>query len=62
VTADDERVRDSHDELHDQVFTWKDGARNERGEQIWPGTDYNCRCIAEPYDEELEKIKEERAA
>lgn len=61
VTADDERVRDSHEELHDKIFTWEDGARNERGEQIWPGTDYNCRCYAEPVHEELEKVKENAA-
>ncbi|MBW2672315.1 MAG: minor capsid protein [Deltaproteobacteria bacterium] len=58
VTARDERVRESHQVLDGQVFTWKDGARNERGEQIWPGTDYNCRCVAIPVAEELAAIKE----
>jgi len=62
VTSVDERVRDSHASLHDQIFTWKDGARNERGEQIWPGTDYNCRCSAETVVEELEEKKDEYVA
>ncbi len=52
-TSQDERVRDSHEDLDGQIFTWKDGARNERGERIWPGTDYACRCVAEPLEEEL---------
>ncbi|WP_026702853.1 phage head morphogenesis protein [Salibacterium aidingense] len=47
-TANDNRVRDSHEENHNKVFTWKDGANG-----LYPGTDYNCRCVAEPLEEEL---------
>ncbi|QAS52816.1 phage head morphogenesis protein [Halobacillus litoralis] len=45
--SDDERVRDTHADLDGNVFTWKDGA-TVKGRQIWPGTDYNCRCTADP--------------
>lgn len=53
VTSTDERVRDSHMRLHNQIFTWEEGATNERGETIWPGTDFNCRCYAEAIPSEL---------
>ena len=53
VTSNDERVRDSHADFDGNIYTWKDGAINERGETVWPGTDYNCRCYAEPLEEEL---------
>lgn len=62
ITAADERVRDSHEPLHNKVFSWRDGATNERGETIWPGTDYNCRCIAEIYEPDLEEEEDEGAA
>ena len=50
-TSDDERVRESHAELDGRVFTWKDGAN-----RIYPGEDYNCRCVAEPLEDELFEI------
>lgn len=56
MTASDGRVRESHASFHGKTFTWKDGAINERGERVWPGTDYNCRCYAEPVKEELEDM------
>ncbi|MBU8908510.1 phage head morphogenesis protein [Desertibacillus haloalkaliphilus] len=52
-TSGDERVRDSHEDLDGEIFEWSKGATNERGETIWPGTDYNCRCTAEPVLEDL---------
>lgn len=58
-TSQDEKVRDSHENLEGKVYTWAEGARNERGEKIWPGTDYNCRCVAETLEEELLEIAEE---
>lgn len=61
-TSKDERVRDSHYDLDGGIFTWKDGAINDRGEQIWPGTDYNCRCIAEVVEEDLLKVAENNNA
>ncbi|WP_406944495.1 minor capsid protein [Halobacillus sp. SY10] len=45
--SDDERVRDTHADLDGNVFTWKYGV-TVKGRQIWPGTDYNCRCTADP--------------
>lgn len=47
-TSNDERVRESHQDLEGKEFTWEEGAVNERGEAIWPGTDIQCRCTAEP--------------
>ena len=50
VTANDERVRESHKDLNNDWFTW-DGdkqATNDDGEEITPGSEINCRCIASP--------------
>lgn len=52
-TSDDARVRDSHRHLDGKEYTWAEGARNDRGERIWPGTDYQCRCTAEVVLEDL---------
>ena len=42
-TVKDERVRDTHQELDGELFSWD--APPEPGH---PGEDYNCRCYAEP--------------
>lgn len=48
-TAEDNRVRHSHKILDKQIFTWSKGAIDEKtGETIFPGSDYNCRCVAKP--------------
>ena len=47
-TSGDSNVRDSHVSLDGKVFTWEDGA-----DGLYPGTDYNCRCIADINEEEL---------
>jgi SPP1 gp7 family putative phage head morphogenesis protein len=52
-TSHDSRVRDSHRHLDGKVYTWAEGARNDRGDRIWPGTDYQCRCTAEVVIEDL---------
>lgn len=43
VTSLDERVRESHQPLHGQVFDW-----NYPPDVGHPGHDFNCRCIADP--------------
>ena len=43
-TVGDERVREEHEELDGQVFTWESGAPGG----IFPGQPINCRCTAEP--------------
>lgn len=48
-TVGDSRVRESHRENDGKVFSWDDPPP-ETGH---PGEDYQCRCIAEPYFEEL---------
>jgi len=45
-TTGDDKVRPSH-AVHDgRIFSWKEPPDVGR-----PGDDYNCRCIAEPYEE-----------
>jgi SPP1 gp7 family putative phage head morphogenesis protein len=45
-TVGDERVRDTHQEVDGQVFTW-DNPPSETDDNH-PGEDYQCRCWAEP--------------
>ena len=47
-TASDERVRESHDELDGQVFSWDDPPAVGH-----PGEDYQCRCGADPVMDEI---------
>jgi SPP1 gp7 family putative phage head morphogenesis protein len=61
-TVNDERVRDSHEALEGQTFSWDDLPTNERGEEIYPGSDYQCRCSAEPVmDDLLDEVDEAEA-
>lgn len=48
-TSQDERVRDSHKRKEGKVFSWN----NPPADTGHPGEDYNCRCTAEPYLEDL---------
>lgn len=41
----DERVRQSHHERNGKIYYYAD-------DPLLPGTDYGCRCVAEPLDEE----------
>lgn len=52
-TVSDERVRKSHEELDGEEFSWDDLPVNERGEKIYPGSDYQCRCYSEPVLDDL---------
>jgi SPP1 gp7 family putative phage head morphogenesis protein len=53
-TSKDERVRESHAELEGEVFDFS--APPEPGN---PGEDFQCRCVAVPYIEELDGPIEE---
>jgi len=44
VDSGDSRVRTSHEQLHNQTFSWVTGAPGEGR----PGEPINCRCTAEP--------------
>lgn len=46
-TDNDERVRESHRELHGQTFRWDDPPEVD-GEVSTPGSPINCRCNASP--------------
>lgn len=49
-TSGDERVRDSHRELHGNVYTFGDPPIVDAttGRRAEPGEDFNCRCVAIP--------------
>ncbi len=45
-TVGDERVRDSHDEVDGQFFSWDSPPSETDGNH--PGEDFQCRCWPEP--------------
>ena len=47
-TCQDERVRESHKELHGKMFSWDNPPDVGRGRRCHPGEDYQCRCRAKP--------------
>jgi SPP1 gp7 family putative phage head morphogenesis protein len=59
-TAEDERVRDEHDDFADQEYAWDDppGDGSAR-EGTHPGTAINCRCWPEPVIPEDEETAPE---
>ncbi|WP_082193860.1 minor capsid protein [Bacillus sp. 37MA] len=46
-TSQDERVRDAHESLDGKTFEYAKSPAVG-----WPGTDYNCRCTANPVFED----------
>lgn len=56
----DQRVRKRHKQLNGHVFSWDNSnpARNEKGQVITPGSDFQCRCCALPVFD-LEKLPAE---
>lgn len=58
LTSEDGKVRPSHAELNEKKFTWEHGAEVD-GEDIWPGTDFRCRCTSEMDVSELENLFED---
>ena len=47
-TVGDGRVRDSHDALDGEIFSWDDPPETDDGRRCHPGEDYQCRCCAIP--------------
>lgn len=48
-TSNDERVRESHEELDGEEISWDDPPEtNADGDRNHPGGDYQCRCVAIP--------------
>jgi len=51
-TVEDNRVRTTHGELQNRVFSWASGAAStgllSKPGAAHPGEDYNCRCYPEP--------------
>lgn len=54
-TSSDERVRESHAEMHGDIYYWSgDNVGEINGMKVYPapkfhpGMDYNCRCVAIP--------------
>ena len=56
-TVQDGRVRDKHQKLNKQAFSWSKGAVGKltKSSMRFPGDDYQCRCYADPVD--LEDVK-----
>jgi len=56
LTQQDSRVRESHAELDGHVFKWAEGAvgAGANGQDIWPKSEYNCRCFAAAYFDDEE--------
>lgn len=59
VDSDDERVRDRHEFLTEHVtaygkgiYRWDNPPLSSEGVPIIPGSDYQCRCIAQPVSQE----------
>lgn len=55
TTQNDDRVRDEHDEIDGEEFTWEDGHPDEGH----PGEPVNCRCMAFPIEPEKGAEEEE---
>ncbi len=54
TTSNDERVRETHEELEGETFSWDDPpVTNEAGDRNHPGEDYQCRCVPYPVLPEL---------
>lgn len=53
TTSNDERVRDSHEEIDGEVFSYDEPPIVD-GEPALPGEPYLCRCVAMPVLPELE--------
>lgn len=47
-TVGDARVRDSHDDLDGELFSWDNPPETDGGRRCHPGEDYQCRCCAIP--------------
>ncbi|KZE66787.1 hypothetical protein AWM68_20325 [Fictibacillus phosphorivorans] len=47
VTSKDERVRKTHQELDNQVFSYSDPPTVGK-RKVLPGEDYRCRCVSRP--------------
>lgn len=58
TTSSDERVRDEHEVLDGETFSWEDGDPEEGH----PGEAPNCRCIAFPILDELNDVDDEAEA
>lgn len=64
TTSGDERVREDHERLDGQVFSWDDPPitnwsevqRGKPARRGHPGSDYNCRCSADPVVDDLEDL------
>lgn len=53
ATMRDERVRPLHVSVGEIVWEWDRPPEDpDTGEQFWPGTQINCRCVAIPTDEQ----------
>ena len=71
-TSDDERVRPTHENLDNRIFSWDPNGTTVNGVEYQPARDpqfrggaatipgepWNCRCVAIPYQPEEEETEE----
>lgn len=69
LDGNDERVRASHQAIANAdvgygkgIYRWDDLPKNERGEPIQPGSDYQCRCSSRPIRNSVVARNKERKA
>ncbi len=69
LDGNDERVRSSHKAIANAdvgygkgVYRWDDLPKNERGEPIQPGSDFQCRCSSRPIRNSKVAQNKEKAA
>lgn len=55
-TVGDNRVREDHQQLNGEIFTWKEGAPRSLSPSGFPGKDIQCRCVAGLVREEVNQI------
>lgn len=55
VDSDDSRVRTRHEKIANAdvgygkgIYKWNNPPKNEKGQQIIPGSEINCRCVSVP--------------
>ncbi|MFV2058853.1 MAG: phage minor head protein [Thiohalomonadales bacterium] len=68
VDSDDVSVRRTHEKIANDdigygkgVYKWSEPPKNDKGEQIIPGSEINCRCISAPVTSKQVKENKQKA-
>lgn len=60
-TSGDERVREEHAELDGEVFSWDDLPTVDGEDNVMPGDQFQCRCVAIPVLPDLDALEQTEA-